>query len=81
MLSLSPDSTRIHIQRIGQHRRRAHITTELATMEDYQKKNYATILTSHNVPEGQAAIAQKISYLKKLQSLANTCPKDYVASD
>lgn len=52
---------------------RAHIAAELQTMKDYQKKNYTTILTSHYVPEGQPAVAQKIAYLEKLQQLADTC--------
>ena len=52
---------------------KAHIAAELQTMKDYQKKNYTTILTSHYVPEGQAAVAQKIAYLEKVQQLADSC--------
>lgn len=52
---------------------KAHIATELQTMKNYQKKNYAVILTGHYVPEGQAAVAKKIAYLETLQKLADTC--------
>lgn len=31
------------------------------------------LLTGHYKPEGQAAVAQKIQYLQKVQELAETC--------
>ena len=52
---------------------RQHIDAEIAFMKDYQAKNYALVLTSHFVPEGQEAVAQKIAYLEKVKELANTC--------
>lgn len=50
----------------------AHIDAEIATLKNYQAKNYALILTSHFVPEGQAAVAQKIAYLENVKSLATS---------
>ncbi|MBQ7192926.1 MAG: hypothetical protein IJR98_00970, partial [Synergistaceae bacterium] len=37
-----------------------YIEAEIAELKDYQSKNYALILTSHNAPEGKAAVAEKI---------------------
>lgn len=53
---------------------REQIAAEIQTMQGYQQKQYDLILTGHYKPEGQAAVAQKIGYLKKVQELAGTSP-------
>lgn len=52
---------------------KAHIDAEIATMKHYQDKKYALVLTSHYVPEGQAAISEKLAYLQKVKSLTEQC--------
>lgn len=52
---------------------KAHIEAEIAVMKQYQEKKYALVLTSHYVPEGQAAIAEKLVYLEKIADLAEQC--------
>ena len=49
-----------------------YIEAEIAELKDYQSKNYALILTSHNAPEGKAAVAEKIVYLEKVLELAKS---------
>ena len=49
-----------------------YIEAEIAELKDYQSKNYALILTSHNAPEGKAAVAEKIAYLEKVLELAKS---------
>jgi len=49
-----------------------YIEAEIADLKNYQAKSYTMILTSHNAPEGQKAVAEKISYLEKVLELAKT---------
>ena len=50
----------------------AYIESEIAELKDYQAKNYALILTSHNAPEGKEAVSEKIAYLEKVLELAKS---------
>ena len=50
----------------------AYIESEIAELKDYQAKNYALILTSHNAPEGKEAVSEKIEYLEKVLELAKS---------
>lgn len=50
----------------------AYIESEIAELKDYQAKNYALILTSHNAPEGKEAVGEKIAYLEKVLELAKS---------
>lgn len=50
-----------------------YIEAEIAELKNYQDKNYALILTSHNAPEGKEAVTEKIAYLEKVLELAKTC--------
>lgn len=52
---------------------RQQIAQDIQTLKGYQQKGYDLILTGHYKPEGQAAVAQKIQYLQKVQELAATC--------
>lgn len=47
---------------------REQIASEIQTLQGYQQKQYDLILTGHYKPEGQAAVAQKIGYLKKFRN-------------
>lgn len=47
----------------------AHIEAFLQMLKEYQAASYAMILTSHGSPEGQDAVAEKISYLKKTKEI------------
>ena len=47
-----------------------YIEAEIADLKNYQEKGYELILTSHNVPEGKNAVAEKIAYLEKVKELA-----------
>ncbi len=47
-----------------------YIDAEIADLKSYQEKNYDLILTSHNVPEGKEAVAEKIAYLEKVKEIA-----------
>mgnify|MGYP002298226571 CR=1 FL=1 len=46
-----------------------YIDAEIADMKKYQQEGYKMILTSHYVPEGQTAVAEKIKYLRKIKEL------------
>lgn len=48
----------------------AHIDAEIGAMKQYQKAGYALVLTGHNVPEGQEAVAEKLAYLQTMKKLA-----------
>ena len=50
-----------------------YIEAEIAELKNYQDKNYALILTSHNAPEGKESVTEKIAYLEKVLELAKTC--------
>lgn len=50
-----------------------HIAAEIAAMEQYQDKKYALVLTSHYMPEGQAAVVEKSAYLEEVKALAEQC--------
>lgn len=58
----------------------AHIDAEIAAMKQYQKAGYALVLTGHNVPEGQGAVATKLAYLQTMKQLAseNKTKADFV---
>ncbi|MCR5177069.1 MAG: hypothetical protein K6C05_09510 [Anaerovibrio sp.] len=60
----------------------AYIDGEIADMKAYQKKGYELILTSHYVPEGQEAVATKLSYLEKVKelALANKDKADFITA-
>ena len=60
----------------------AYIEGEIADMKAYQKKGYGLILTSHYVPEGQAAVTAKLAYLEKVKklALANKDKESFVAA-
>lgn len=47
----------------------AHIEAFLQMLKEYQAAGYAMILTSHGGPEGQDAVAEKISYLNKTKEI------------
>ena len=47
-----------------------YIEAEISDLKNYQDKGYTMILTSHNAPEGQKAVAEKIAYLEKVLELA-----------
>jgi hypothetical protein len=47
-----------------------YIDAEIANMERYQKNGYQLILTSHYIPEGQEAVAEKLQYLQTVKELA-----------
>lgn len=47
----------------------AHIEAFLQMLKEYQAAGYAMILTSHGGPEGQNAVAEKISYLNKTKEI------------
>lgn len=51
-----------------------YIDAEIADMKNYQQAGYSLILTSHNVPEGQEAVREKLDYLHKVKELAFTSP-------
>ena len=42
----------------------------IATLQGYQEAGYALVLPSHTMPEGQGAVAAKISYLEQLREIA-----------
>ena len=46
-----------------------HIDAFAAMLREYQAAGYAMILTSHGGPEGQDAVAEKISYLNKTKEI------------
>lgn len=46
-----------------------HIEAFLQMLKEYQAAGYAMILTSHGGPEGQDAVAEKISYLNKTKEI------------
>ena len=48
-----------------------YIDAEIADMKKYQQEGYKMILTSHYVPEGQTAVAEKIKYLRKVKELVS----------
>ena len=50
-----------------------YIDAEIADMKRYQEAGYGLILTSHHVPEGQAAVTAKLQYLRKMKELAFKC--------
>lgn len=60
----------------------AHIDAEIAAMQQYQKAGYALVLTGHNVPEGQDAVATKLTYLQTIKQLAaeNKNKEDFVTA-
>ncbi len=41
----------------------------LQTLAGYQKAGYGLILSSHHTPEGQDAVAEKASYVRKVKEL------------
>lgn len=47
----------------------AHIEAFLQMLKEYQATGYEMILTSHGGPEGQDAVAEKISYLNKTKEI------------
>ena len=49
-------------------------------LKTYQAKGYERILPSHGGPEGQDAVAEKLSYIKKAKELAaaNGTAKDFI---
>ena len=47
----------------------AHIEAFLQMLKEYQAAGYAMILTSHGGPEGQDAVAEKISYLNNTKEI------------
>lgn len=47
-----------------------HMDTMINTLKDYQETGYEMILTAHGGPEGQDAVAEKISYVEKAKELA-----------
>jgi len=47
-----------------------YIDAEIADMKRYQKNGYQLILTSHYIPEGQEAVAEKLQYLQTVKKLA-----------
>ncbi|MBQ3646216.1 MAG: MBL fold metallo-hydrolase [Synergistaceae bacterium] len=49
-----------------------YIEAEIADLKNYQAKNYSLILTSHNAPENQKDVAEKIAYLEKVLQLATS---------
>ena len=49
----------------------AHMDAEIASMQQYRKAGYALVLTGHNVPEGQEAVAEKLAYFKTMKRLAS----------
>lgn len=50
-----------------------HIDATIAELKAYQTADYALVLTSHWVPEGQDAVTAKIAYLEKTKELADSC--------
>lgn len=48
---------------------RKHLDAMLEVLTEYQKKGYDMILSAHAEPEGQDAVAEKITYLQKLKDL------------
>lgn len=47
-----------------------HIDSMIAELEEYKKKDYALIITSHHAPESAAALDAKIAYLKQAKKIA-----------
>lgn len=59
----------------------ADLDVQLKTMQDYQKRGYVLILTSHSMPLEQNVVAEKIEYFKKIKSIAESCKtkEDFIA--
>lgn len=49
------------------------IDATIATLQGYQEQGFDLVLTSHCMPEGQDAVAEKIAYLGKARELAVSC--------
>lgn len=49
------------------------IDATIATLHTYQEQGFDLVLTSHAMPEGQDAVAEKIAYLGKAKELAESC--------
>jgi len=52
---------------------KTHIDAEIAAMKHYQEKRYSLVLTSHYVPEGQIAVAEKLAYLEQVKAMIEEC--------
>ena len=50
-----------------------YIDAEIADLKGYAAKGYQLILTSHHVPEGPEAVAEKIAYMEKVKEFAASC--------
>lgn len=50
-----------------------HADTMLATLKDYQSKDYDMILSAHSGAETQTAVTAKIAYVEKVKELAASC--------
>lgn len=65
----------VYIHMMGSHTH--NILTSVAQIEAFKAElegfDYALVLTSHNAPEGQDAVTEKIAYLEKTAELAQTC--------
>ncbi|MDO4633135.1 MAG: hypothetical protein Q4B01_04690 [Eubacteriales bacterium] len=59
-----------------------HADAMTASLEEYQSKGYDMILTSHGGPEGQDAVAEKISYVATVKELreANDTQEGFLAA-
>lgn len=59
-----------------------HIESMIESLEGYQRKGYALILSSHHAPETQADVATKIAYLQKASVLAEASKsgEDFIAA-
>ena len=49
-----------------------HMDATIATLKEYQAKQYGLILSGHSTPEYQNALATKIAYIEKAKELAGT---------
>ncbi len=57
-----------------------HMDEITAALKTYQAKGYEKILSSHGGPEGQDAVAEKLSYIEKTKELAaaNSTAADFI---
>ncbi len=55
-----------------------HMDEITAALKTYQAKGYEKILSSHGGPEGQDAVAEKLSYIEKTKELAAANAADFI---
>ncbi len=55
-----------------------HMDEITAALKTYQAKGYEKILSSHGGPEGQDAVAEKLSYIEKTKELAAATAADFI---